>query len=176
MPKLKTKIFVELLSEITCVFQRYVAPKQTVRLSWNFACKKCRPRSLYIFFQKLIWGPRSRDMSILYVATDMGHPVYHRTCGNAWPIPAHAKQGLRYSCIEPNGSLFTTNDIALSVLISTPTENIRLKIMHDFREYLNSITLPFLFFHCVTQHCVSICQIFFWLTNYQLLLRSISKT
>ena len=72
--------------------------------------------------------------------------------------------------------LLITYNIALSTLISTPTENIRLKIMHEFCEYFHSITLPFHFFHCVTQHCVCICQIFFWLTNYQLLLRSVPKT
>ena len=62
-------------SEITCVFQRNEVPKQIVRLSRNFACKKCRPRSFWIIFQKLIWGPWNRDMSILYVATDLGHAV-----------------------------------------------------------------------------------------------------
>ena len=65
--------------------------------------------------------------------------------------------------------LLITYNIALSTLISTPTENIRLKIMHEFHEYFNSFTLSFHFFHCVTQNCVSISQIFFWPTNSQLL-------
>ena len=44
------------------------------------------------------------------------------------------------------------------------------KKVHEFHEYFVSFTLPFHFFHCVTQHCISIFQIFFWLINLKLLL------
>ena len=44
------------------------------------------------------------------------------------------------------------------------------KKVHEFHEYFVSLTLSFHYFYCVTQHCVSICQRFFWPTNFQLLL------
>ena len=45
----------------------------------RFGIRKSGDQDVYIsFFQKLIWVPRSTDMSILYVTTHLKHPVFQR--------------------------------------------------------------------------------------------------
>ena len=55
----------------------YVLRTQTYSLKYDevWKEKKWGPRSLTIFFQKLIWVSRSRDTSILNVTAHMKHPV-----------------------------------------------------------------------------------------------------